>query len=94
VQQGQEDSAMAVLVRLHQSGDQENNASYAQREFDQIKGQLEIDKLSPTSWASIFSIPSYRKRAIIGFATMFLAQCTATQIINSKSHVIHIDDKC
>jgi hypothetical protein len=85
VQQGQGDKALAVLLRLHEFGDQENNLSYAQREYDQMERQLEIDKLSPTSWASIFSVPSYRKRAITGFATMFLAQCTGTQIINSKS---------
>lgn len=89
VQQGQEDRALAVLLRLHESGNQENHGSYAQHELDQIKGQFEVDKLSPTSWASIFSVPSYRKRAIIGFATMFLAQCTGTQIINSKLQITY-----
>jgi hypothetical protein len=75
---------MAILSRLHGTGNREDGQSYAQLEFDQISGQLEQDHLLPKSWMSLFSVQSYRKRALIGFMTMFLAQCTGTQIINSK----------
>ena len=78
---------MAILVRLHGTATEDCGGNYAQSEFDQIKRQLELDNLLPTSWASLFVVPSYRKRAVVGFITMFLGQCTGTQIINSKLNI-------
>lgn len=62
----------------------ENGLSYARFEADQIAAQLAYSKSQPSAWKDIFLIPAYRKRAVIGFMTMFFGQATATMIINSK----------
>ena len=69
-------------MSLHQSTGSASH--FAENEFVQIKKQLEYERTLPNSWASLYTVPSYRKRAIVGFLTMFCAQCSGTQVINSK----------
>ena len=57
---------------------------FAFREFQQIKQQFEIDRLSAVSWWQLFAKPSYRKRMIIGFIVLFGSQTTATTVIASE----------
>ncbi|KAJ4044429.1 hypothetical protein NW756_004763 [Fusarium oxysporum] len=37
----------------------------------------------PSSWASLFTVPHYRKRALIGFTTLLAGQLTGTTVINN-----------
>lgn len=62
--------------------------TFATAEFTQIEKQLALERSLPSSWWSIFTVPSYRKRAIIGFSTMFCCQATGTLVIASmlQSH--------
>lgn len=54
-----------------------------------VKAQYQYDLTMPSSWASIFSVRSYRRRALIGFSCLFLAQCTGTQVINNYGPTIY-----
>jgi hypothetical protein len=83
VEHGRKDEGLANLKKIH-ADKSDPHASFAHREFDEIVSQIELEKTLPTSWMSILTIPSYRKRALIGFGVMFFAQCTGTQVINSE----------
>ncbi|KAF3801241.1 High-affinity glucose transporter [Colletotrichum gloeosporioides] len=74
--------AMFILDKLHGNGAPESHG-YVQEEFNAIRNRIEADSCHPTSWASLFKVPSYRKRLLVGFGTMFGAQCTGTQVINN-----------
>lgn len=79
------DRALAILKKIHHDPNNANEA-FATAEFTQIKTQLALEKTLPSSWWSIFTVPSYRKRAIIGFSTMFCCQATGTLVIASMYH--------
>jgi hypothetical protein len=84
IQQEQGSAALEILGKLHGTGNTDHGTNYAQLEFDQITNQLARDRTLPSAWKDIFMIPSYRKRAIIGFLTMFFGQTTGTMVINSE----------
>lgn len=77
------EECLAVLHKIHADAS-DPGGEFAQREYDQIRNQITYEKGLPSSWGSIFTIPSYRKRLFVGFGCMFFAQCTGTQVINSK----------
>ncbi|KAF7548430.1 hypothetical protein G7Z17_g7062 [Cylindrodendrum hubeiense] len=81
VERGHRDEALDIIKKLHHSADGDD--SFANNEFAQIERQLEYEHSLPSSWSSLFTVPSYRKRAIVGFLTMFCAQCSGTQVINN-----------
>lgn len=78
------EECLAVLRKIHADAS-DPDGEFAQLEYNQIRQQITYEKGLPSSWASIFKIPSYRKRLFVGFGCMFFAQCTGTQVINSKS---------
>lgn len=78
------EECLAILRKIHADAS-DPNGDFAQREYTQISRQITYEKTLPSSWGSIFTIPSYRKRFIVGFGCMFFAQCTGTQVINSES---------
>ncbi|KAL4781067.1 sugar transporter family protein [Aspergillus varians] len=80
--QGRVDEALSVVQSLY-PGD------HVDQEFEQMKNQLELDKAHPSTWKSIFTVLSYRRRMIIGFLTMFSAQCTGTQVINNYGPLLY-----
>jgi hypothetical protein len=61
------------------------DGTFAHEEFRQIEAQLNYERTLDSTWRSFLVVPSHRKRALIGFACMFFAQCTGTQVINSMS---------
>ncbi|KAF7556894.1 hypothetical protein G7046_g6180 [Stylonectria norvegica] len=88
VENNQGDQALAVLKKIHHDP---NNAeeTFATSKFAQIKTQLTLEKSLPSSWRSIATIPSYRKRAIIGFFTMFCCQATGTLVIANYGSILY-----
>ncbi|KAL5334412.1 general substrate transporter [Aspergillus crustosus] len=82
VKNGYADAANSVLLRIHRDpSDPENR--FAQEEFHQIQSQLAFEATLPSSWTSIATVPHYRKRAWIGFLTLFAGQFTGTLVINN-----------
>ncbi|KAF5566693.1 sugar transporter [Fusarium phyllophilum] len=78
----QHERAEAVLQRIYRDpSDPENHAAKA--EFAQIRAQVELERRLPSSWASRFTVPHYRKRALIGFTTLLAGQLTGTTVINN-----------
>lgn len=89
MERGRSEQSLQVLTKIH-SDASDPDGEYARMEHAQIEQQINYERTLPSSWAAIFTIPSYRKRAAIGFACMFLAQCTGTQVINSESAALYI----
>ncbi|GAA5878866.1 hypothetical protein JCM8547_001494 [Rhodosporidiobolus lusitaniae] len=88
LQQGRAEDALKVCKKLRHSAN-DPDFLIAQAEFDAIKAQGEYDATQPSSWASIFRVPSYRRRAIIGFLTMAFAQGTGTIVIANYGPTIY-----
>jgi MFS family permease len=57
-----------------------------------VQGQWEIDKAQPSSWLAIVTVPSYRKRAIIGFLCLFFGQTTGT-LVRTLSNPFLVSDE-
>jgi sugar porter (SP) family MFS transporter len=76
------EKAREVLYRIHRDPKDPDN-TFAHHEYSQIKRQLAFEHSLPSSWTSLFTIAHYRKRAIIGFLTMFAGQMTGTLVINN-----------
>ncbi|KAK4940654.1 hypothetical protein LTR10_019284 [Elasticomyces elasticus] len=74
------DDAMKVIRRLHQSRGVDDDA-FVQREFLQIQEQHRIAQSKQVSWKEMLTVPSYRKRLLIGIFIMFCSQFTATMIV-------------
>ncbi|KAJ9625455.1 hypothetical protein H2204_010317 [Knufia peltigerae] len=88
MERDRKDESLKVLHKIHTDlSDPEGH--FAHREYRQIAQQIELEKTLPSSWASIFAIPSYRKRCLIGFSCMFFAQCTGTQVINNYGPTLY-----
>lgn len=66
---GRRDEAAAVLNKLHTPDE-------AQVELLQIERQVKIDRTLPSSYLALIKKPSYRKRAILSFATPVCIQLT------------------
>jgi Sugar (and other) transporter len=70
---GKNDQALAILERLH-STKSDPEHSFARGEFWQIQKQTELDQKFSTSWLSMITKPSYRKRSLIALSTtIFIA---------------------
>ncbi|RVX70435.1 hypothetical protein B0A52_05934 [Exophiala mesophila] len=82
------EECLAILRKIH-ADSSDPNGEFAQREYAQISKQITYEKSLPSSWGSIFTIPSYRKRFIVGFGCMFFAQCTGTQVINNYGPLLY-----
>ncbi|KAH7371440.1 general substrate transporter [Pyrenochaeta sp. MPI-SDFR-AT-0127] len=78
--QGREEEARKVIFDLHTvKGDD----LFASQEFEEIKKQTVIDQTLETSWLSMFTKPSYRRRVAITCFYSFLGQSTAILVINN-----------
>lgn len=82
------DEAWEVVLKLHANEkDKGGSAYFAEEEFYQMKHQVIADKNSAageTIW-TLFTRPSYRKRMICAFLTMFGAASTGILVIYSAS---------
>ncbi|RAH54477.1 sugar transporter family protein [Aspergillus piperis CBS 112811] len=88
VKNGYVEAANAVLHRIHKDANDPDN-TFAQEEFNQIQSQLSYEATLPSSWKSIATVPHYRKRAWIGFLTMFAGQFTGTLVINNYGPTLY-----
>ncbi|KAJ9149484.1 Sugar transporter family protein [Pleurostoma richardsiae] len=88
IEKGRREEALAVLTKSHHSTSDDSD-TFARNEFGQIEKQLDYERTLPSSWVSLFQVKSYRKRAIVGFFTMFCAQCTGTQVINNYGPMLY-----
>ena len=77
IQTGKHEQARAVLAKLHA-------AEEATIEFAQIETQLRIDSTLPSSWKSLLTKKSYRKRALFALGLACGIQFTGVLVINSK----------
>ena len=76
------EQANAVLRKLHTPAE-------AAVEFVQIKKQMEIDRRLPSSYWSMFTKPSYRKRTLIGIATTCSVQFSGILVINNYGPALY-----
>lgn len=88
VQRGDNEGALDVCRRLHYDPAHPESDLYL-REHAQIVQQHAIDQHSPASWASMFRIAHYRKRAIIGHTTMFFVQCSGNLVITNYAPILY-----
>jgi hypothetical protein len=84
------DEAWTIVLKLHSDGkDPDSDAAhFATEEFYQMRRQVAADKAvasQETLW-TLFTKPSYRKRMICAFLTMFGAESTGILVIYSASH--------
>ena len=84
LQQDRADEALAVLKRIHHDAkDPEGN--FAIREFHAMEKQFVIDRnMGDGTFKELLTKSRNLKRVILGFLTMFGAQCTGTLVINSE----------
>lgn len=76
------EQASAVLRKLHTPDE-------AAVEYIQIKKQMEIDKRLPSSYISMFTKPSYRKRTLTGIATTCSVQFSGILVINNYGPTLY-----
>lgn len=88
IQRGQPERALAVCKRLHFNKSRPESDLYA-REHAQMMEQHALDCEAPTSWASMFTVPHYRRRTIIGFGTMFFVQCSGNLVLTNYSPILY-----
>lgn len=74
--------AEQVLHRLHP-------AEEARIELRQIQRQFEIDRNLETSWLSMFTKPSYRRRCIKGFGLTVAIQLSGPLVINNYGPTVY-----
>lgn len=74
-------------VRAESSDAILNDESAIRAEFTLLQGQLLHEKQSELSLVSLFKLPHFRKRCLVGWLAMFGCQGTATLVINSESFV-------
>lgn len=79
---GRKDQAEQVLRRLHH----QDEASF---ELLAIQAQADIDAELETSYISMFTKPSYRKRVVLGLLTTIGIQCCGPFIINNYGPSIY-----
>lgn len=76
------EDAWKVVSKLHViSGDPQQE--FARSEFYQMQKQAEADQRMDTSWKTICTRPSYRKRMLIGMAFAFFGQSTGAFVVNN-----------
>lgn len=84
--QNRSDDAWKVVSRLHGSGSDDGAAAlFAREEFYQISRQVSADIAASSGeniW-TLFKKPSYRRRMICAFLTMFGSESTGILVIYS-----------
>lgn len=84
--QNRADEAWKTVEKLHGSHSNEEAETFAKEEFYQMHCQVEADQTmasGETIW-TLFTKPSYRKRMICAFLTMFGAESTGILVVYSK----------
>lgn len=82
------DEALRVLTRLHRNKEDPDNL-FAHREYLQIREQHDEDEQNKATWAQIWTVPSYRRRQLVGIFIMFGSQLTATLIVSVYNPILY-----
>lgn len=90
VSKGQDEKALDILCKLHHDpADIEDQ--FAHRELRLIKSQLEVDLTLITEHGQwqLFTIPTYRRRSILGFVLMMGGQNIGVLVINNYNTLLY-----
>ncbi|KAM0408482.1 hypothetical protein ACHAPD_011958 [Fusarium lateritium] len=83
------DEALDVLKRLH-ANVQDTEFQFARKEFHDMQQQLSLEKTTgKDSYMDLLTQKGLLKRVIVGFLTMFGAQCTGTLVVNNYRTVLY-----
>ncbi|GAA6022330.1 hypothetical protein JCM10207_003287 [Rhodosporidiobolus poonsookiae] len=77
------EEARAILRRLHFDPKVVDSNGLVDAEMRSILEQEQIEKTLAVGWASIIQVPSYRRRAILSFLSLFLYSSTGTLTITN-----------
>ncbi|KAM0748453.1 general substrate transporter [Meredithblackwellia eburnea MCA 4105] len=80
---GRPEDARKILDLLHEDASAADPYATAHQEFQLIVDQNELEKSLDVTWGAIFRVPSYRKRALLSFFTLFLYPSTGTLCITN-----------
>ncbi|KAJ5988017.1 hypothetical protein N7481_003227 [Penicillium waksmanii] len=88
------DDAWSVIIKLHgvsQNDTTSAAASFAREEFYQMKQQAVVDKATASgeSFGTLFTKPSYRKRMLCAFFTMFASESTGILVVYNYSVLLY-----
>ncbi|KAF2092375.1 general substrate transporter [Rhizodiscina lignyota] len=87
--QDRPDAAYKVIKYLHNDPNDPQQI-LAKEEYYAMQKQIELDKSKGTgSYYELFTVPANRKRVLLGFMTLFGAQCTATIVINNYGIILY-----
>jgi hypothetical protein len=78
------EQALKVLCDLHRDRQDEND-TFARREFNLMKIQMDHESESSLTVCQMLKAPSMRKRLVIGFVTMAGGQLTGSLVVLSES---------
>ncbi|KPI40804.1 Sugar transporter STL1 [Cyphellophora attinorum] len=79
---GRHEEARKTLAKLHHPDE-------AEVEFSQIETQLSVDKQLPSSWGSLMTKRSYRKRALFSIGLAIGIQMTGVLVFNNYGSIIY-----
>jgi hypothetical protein len=82
--QGRYEAARAVLIRCHGDSADPTN-SFAKREYDSMKAQLDFELTANLSAMQMIRTPSLRKRFLLGWVVMSGLQFGGVLVILSES---------
>ncbi|KAJ4522623.1 hypothetical protein HRR83_001113 [Exophiala dermatitidis] len=81
IQRGRDAEAHVIIKKLHD--DESGDESFAEREFNQMKQQIEYEReVSIKSWTQLFTKPSNRKRLVLGVLLQVFLQTTGVNVVN------------
>jgi hypothetical protein len=90
VSKGQDERALNILCKLHHDPNDIED-QFAHRELRLIKSQLEVDLTLITEHGQwqLFTIPTYRRRSILGFVLMMGGQNIGVLVINNYNTLLY-----
>ena len=90
VSKGRDEKALAILCKLHRDPDDVEDR-FAHRELRLIRSQLEVDRTLITEHGQwqLFTIPTYRRRSILGFVLMMGGQNIGVLVINNYNTLLY-----
>ncbi|KZZ90950.1 General substrate transporter [Ascosphaera apis ARSEF 7405] len=87
IRMGKFDQGMAVLRKLHTSGE---STDWVENEFHEIKTAIDKEnEVTIPTLKAICVIPQWRKRFIIAFLMQFFGQCTGINVFNYYQTIMY-----
>ncbi|TVY85916.1 Sugar transporter [Lachnellula willkommii] len=91
VSRGQDDKALQILCKLHHDPSTDTEDHFAHQELRFIKSQLEVDLTLITEHGQwqLFTMPTYRRRSLLGFFLMMGGQNVGVLVINNYNTLLY-----